>query len=300
MNKLVKKTFSLLLSVLVAAAAMSDKPVCAAKRPKSLTMSEKTMLLKVKGKRKLKVVSASPAGASKAVKYEIANRKIARVSKSGMVRGKKVGVTTIRVTSKRNKRLHVLIKVMVAKVVPQKVKMKASLTMTAGEQKKLTATVKPVKVIKRYRAGIWTSTDDNVVSVSGKGVITANNAGEAVVSFTTFNGKKGNCRITVQPLPEPVPEPVPSATPDISTGPGITAEPDMTESPSAEPVTPGAVDVPSGSVISVDAEAKAMGTQTMGIQAMGIAADHTETGDRIVAFYHRLWVAVKRQISTLL
>lgn len=296
MNKLVKKTFSLLLSVSIAAAAMSDKPVCAAKKPKSLTMSEKTMLLKVKGKRKLKVVSSSPAGASKAVKYEIANRKIARVSKSGMVRGKKVGVTTIRVTSKRNKKLHVLIKVMVAKVVPQKVKMTASLTMTVGEQEKLTATVKPVKVIKRYRAGSWTSTDDNVVSVSGKGVVTANNAGEAVVSFTTFNGKTGTCRITVQPLPEPVPSAEPaSAPPDISTGPGITAEPDMTELPTAQPVTPGAVNVPSGSVTSVDVEANAMGIQTM-----GIAADHTETDGRIFVFYRRLWAAVKRQISTLL
>ena len=245
MNKLVKKTFSLLLSIsLAAAAVMSDKPVCAAKRPKSLTMSERTMLVKVKGKRKLKVVSSSPAGASKAVKYEVANRKIASVSKSGMVRGKKVGVTTIRVTSKKNKKLHVLIKVMVAKVVPQKVKLTASLTMTVGEQRKLTATVKPVKVIKKYKAGSWTSTDSNVVSVSGKGVISANNAGEAVVSFT----------IKVNPLPEPEQTAGPaSAAPGISTGPGISAGPNVTElpteQPSAGPVTPGAVNVPSGPAV---------------------------------------------------
>lgn len=255
MNKLVKKTFSLLLSIsLAAAAVMSDKPVCAAKRPKSLTMSERTMLVKVKGKRKLKVVSSSPAGASKAVKYEVANRKIASVSKSGMVRGKKVGVTTIRVTSKKNKKLHVLIKVMVAKVVPQKVKLTASLTMTVGEQRKLTATVKPVKVIKKYKAGSWTSTDSNVVSVSGKGVISANNAGEAVVSFTTLNGKTGICRIKVNPLPEPEQTAGPaSAAPGISTGPGISAGPNVTElpteQPSAGPVTPGAVNVPSGPAV---------------------------------------------------
>ena len=131
------------------------------------------------------------------MKYEIANRKVATVSKKGVVKGKKIGVTTIRVTSKKNKKLRKLVKVIVADKVPTKVKMSSSLKMRVAQKKTLKASVSPAKMLKVYKKGSWISTDTETVSVSSKGVLTAHREGTVSVIFTTLNGKRAVCQVTV-------------------------------------------------------------------------------------------------------
>jgi hypothetical protein len=258
MKKRIKRILSaaLIFSVFLAGTP-SGRIVTASSRPAGITMNTKSVLVKVHGKTKLSVREVSPKGASKAVKYEIANRKIARVSKNGTVKGKSAGITTVRVTSKKNKHLHVLIKIVVAKVVPQKVKLKpTSVSVTVGERKKLTARVLPSKVAKKNQKGTWRSEDTGIVSVSAKGVITAVAAGKTKVSFTTLNGKKAVCTVTVNPQSETPIQPQettsPTDDPGISTQPAVSADVASQSAVSAEISTQSAVSVSTQSAVSSD------------------------------------------------
>lgn len=140
----------MMVMVVIVAVLVVQMPgeATAAARPMEMALNYTTVLVKLHGKQTLKVSSIAPGGASKAVKYEIANRKIASVTKKGVVKGKKIGVTTIRVTSKKNKSLKKLVKVIVAQFVPTKVKMSTvSVKMKVDQKKSLKATVTPKKVL---------------------------------------------------------------------------------------------------------------------------------------------------------
>lgn len=215
MKSVMKRMMVMVVIVAVLVVQMPGEATAAA-RPMEMALNYTTVLVKLHGKQTLKVSSIAPGGASKAVKYEIANRKIASVTKKGVVKGKKIGVTTIRVTSKKNKSLKKLVKVIVAQFVPTKVKMSAvSVKMKVDQKKSLKATVTPKKVLSSNKKGVWISSDTDIVSVSSKGVMTARQEGQAVVTFTTINGKKAVCTVTVSrdSVVRPVPEPTqPSVT----------------------------------------------------------------------------------------
>ncbi len=231
--------------------------VNAAGRPVMMVLNAKAILIKPKQKQTLKVAFVAPAKASKSVKYEIANRKIATVSKKGIVKGKKIGVTTIRVTSKKNKKLKKLVKVIVAKELPKKVTLSAgSLKLKTGNKKTLKTTVTPKSVLKTNKKGYWNSSNSDVAEVTNKGVVKAVKEGKAVVTFETMNGKKASCSITViskedttKPISTEAPAPEPTAAPVITaepaSGPAITSEP-----ASGPAITSGVVSEPvSGSAV---------------------------------------------------
>ena len=58
----------------------------------------------IKGKVKVSVYKTKPSKASKSVKWKSSNKKVATVSKSGYVTGKKKGTVKITATSKKNKK----------------------------------------------------------------------------------------------------------------------------------------------------------------------------------------------------
>jgi hypothetical protein len=260
MHNIIKKTLSAILVLSIVMTCGSFPYSAAASRPTKLIMNKKCVLVKVGGKTKLSVKEVRPKGASKSVKYEIANRKIARVSKGGMVRGKSVGITTVRATSKKNKHLHVLIKIMVAKTVPKKVKVTpSSVIMTVGDSAKLTSKVTPSKVAAKYRKGTWISNNIAVASVTEKGVVTAVGSGTTKISFTTFNGKKAVCTVTVNPLPETESSPEVTSAPEQTaeaTGPAVTAE--------ASTNAAIATGVPSGSAVAANLSSGAAASTEVG------------------------------------
>lgn len=227
--------------------------VNAAGRPVMMVLNAKAILIKPKQKQTLKVAFVAPAKASKSVKYEIANRKIATVSPKGVVKGKKIGVTTIRVTSKKNKKLKKLVKVIVAKELPKKVTLSAgSLKLKIGNKKTLKTTVTPKSVLKTNKKGYWNSSNSDVAEVTNNGVVKAVKEGKAVVTFETMNGKKASCSITViskedttKPVSTATPTPEPTAAPVITaepaSGSSITSEPASGSSITSEPVSGSAV-----------------------------------------------------------
>jgi uncharacterized protein YjdB len=71
-----------------------------------------------------------------------------------------------------------------------------SLNLTAGQTGNLTATVAPANATNR--AVIWESSNPNVASVNGEGVVTASDSGTATITVRTADGNKtATCAVTV-------------------------------------------------------------------------------------------------------
>ncbi len=93
----------------------NDMTIQAASKPKKITMNKKKVSLEVGKTFKLKVKTVKPKKASKAVTYKTNKKKVATVSKKGVIKAKSAGTATITVTSKKNKKLKVKVKVNVKK-----------------------------------------------------------------------------------------------------------------------------------------------------------------------------------------
>lgn len=110
-----KKAASLTLAaaLVVTSVFCGGNDAQAAVKAKKITMNKKKVNITVGGKFTLKVKKVTPKKANKAVKYKSSNKKIASVSKKGVVKGKKAGTATITVTSKSNKKVKATVKVTV-------------------------------------------------------------------------------------------------------------------------------------------------------------------------------------------
>ena len=147
---------------------------------------------------KLTVTVKAKKKAFKKVTYKSSNAKVATVSKKGIVKGKKVGTTTIKVVSVKNKKKTASIKVKVVKNAVKKVTLnKKNLDLAVGASEKLSAKVNAPK--KSYKAVKWTSSNEKVVKVSNKGVVSAVGEGTAKVTVTALDGskKKATCTVAV-------------------------------------------------------------------------------------------------------
>lgn len=96
-------------------AAQAD---AASKKPTKMTVSSDYKTVDIKGKITVKVKSVSPSNASKAVTWKSSNKKIATVSSSGVVTGKKAGTVKITATSKSNKKLKKTVTIKVKQIKP--------------------------------------------------------------------------------------------------------------------------------------------------------------------------------------
>lgn len=72
------------------------------------------------------------------------------------------------------------------------------LTLTVGGSKKLEVEFNPTDVTSK--ALYWSSSNEDVASVSSTGVVVALTPGEATITATTTNGKTAECKVTVNPI----------------------------------------------------------------------------------------------------
>ena len=150
---------------LAVAMMMSVSPVSAAAKP---TLNAKTKTIAVGDKTTLSVKNTTKKAT---YKWTSANKKVATVTKSGVVTGQKAGTTTVTCTVKQGTQSTKL----TAKITVLKVKNGGTKAVTAGE----TATLK----VTQYKGAkyTWRSTDTSIVTVNSKGVVTGQKAGTAVV-----------------------------------------------------------------------------------------------------------------------
>lgn len=181
-----------LLIVLLITAATTVTSYGAVRKPSRMYLTVSGNTVDIHGKITIRVRSVRPTKASCAVTYRSSNRRIATVSKTGVVTGKKRGRVTITVTSRKNKKLkrnvRITVKNLKAKKVsvsiphsdiyaPDSITAKASITAPKGY----------------YNQGVrWTSSDPKAAAVNDKGVITALRSNGGVPVIITAVAKDGS------------------------------------------------------------------------------------------------------------
>lgn len=195
-----KKMFTVMLALCVALSmAMASVTANAAtKKPKKIYLKATSTTVDIKGKVKVSVYKTKPSKASKSVKWKSSNKKVATVSKSGYVTGKKKGTVKITATSKKNKKAKKTIKIKVTNLKAKSVTMsKKSANMYPGQKSALKATVKGRTGF--YNQGVyWKSSNTKIATVDSKGNVTAKAAGKATITATERGGsKKATCAVNV-------------------------------------------------------------------------------------------------------
>lgn len=195
-----KKMFTVMLALCVALSmAMASVTANAAtKKPKKIYLKTTSTTVDIKGKVKVSVYKVKPSKASKSVKWKSSNKKVATVSKSGYVTGKKKGTVKITATSKKNKKAKKTIKIKVKDLKAKSVTMsKKSANMYPGQKSALKATVKGQTGF--YNQGVaWKSSNTKIATVDSKGNVTAKAAGSATITATERGGsKKATCAVKV-------------------------------------------------------------------------------------------------------
>lgn len=197
-----KKMFTVMLALCVALSmAMASVTANAAtKKPKKIYLKATSTTVDIKGKVKVSVYKTKPSKASKSVKWKSSNKKVATVSKSGYVTGKKKGTVKITATSKKRKKVKKTIKIKVTNLKAKSVTLnKKSASLLKGEKTQVKATVKGQTGF--YNQGVtWKSSNTSVATVTSKGIVTAKKAGKTTITATEKGGsKKATCSVTVQP-----------------------------------------------------------------------------------------------------
>lgn len=195
-----KKMFTVMLALCVALSmAMASVTANAAtKKPKKIYLKATSTTVDIKGKVKVSVYKTKPSKASKSVKWKSSNKKVATVSKSGYVTGKKKGTVKITATSKKSKKVKKAIKIKVTNLKAKSVTMsKKSAILFPNDKTTLKATVKGSAGF--YNQGVtWKSSNTSVATVTSKGIVTAKKAGKATITATEKGGsKKATCAVTV-------------------------------------------------------------------------------------------------------
>ncbi len=195
-KKLFAVVMTLCLALSMAVASVSVN--AATKKPKKIYLTTTSSTVDIKGKVKVSVKKVSPKKASKSVKWKSSNKKVATVSSSGYVTGKKKGTVKITATSKKSKKVKKTIKITVKDLKAKSVTMsKTSAILFPKEKTALKATVKGQAGF--YNQGVtWKSSNTSVATVDSKGNVVAKKAGKATITATEKGGsKKATCAVTV-------------------------------------------------------------------------------------------------------
>lgn len=125
------------------------------------------------------------------------NANVASVDETGLISAKSVGTATITVNALSGGSKATCLITVVEKVIPV-TSIKLSSTeefILIGDTKKLTATISPDNATDK--SVVWSSSANNVATVSDNGEIIGLSEGETTITAKTSNGKTATCKITV-------------------------------------------------------------------------------------------------------
>ena len=150
MRSIMKKAacFALAGALVLTGTGFNTTSADAAAKPKKIVMKKKSITVSVGGKYTLKVKKVSPSKASKAVTYKSKNKKIAKVTKKGVVKGVKEGNTKITVTAKKNKKVKTTVKVKVTPAVDVKTSAAPSIAPSVAPSAVPNKSATPTQAVK--------------------------------------------------------------------------------------------------------------------------------------------------------
>lgn len=202
-------------------------PAQAAKKTNKLTVKTKKITLYKGaaagyGSLKLKV-TVKPKKAK--VTYKINKKKIASVSKKGLVKAKKPGKAKITVKSGNKK---VVVKVVVKKIKKKVTKVTApkNVTVKVGAKQKIKTSVKPKKATLKKLT--FKSSAKKIAKVNAKGVITGVKAGKAKITVKAVDGSKKKATVSVVVTAAAI-----ASNPAVTTGGAVATKTPATVAPTA-------------------------------------------------------------------
>lgn len=212
-NKMIKKATACTLSAVMAfgLVAVTDAPKttnvsAATKKVKKLSFKKKGYVMKSAGRWmnvRIRLNFSPKSSKTKNLTYKTSNKKIATVSKTGILRTKKKGTVTITAIAKNNKKAKATMTLTVGKVVKTlKFKEGTKKTVTAGKKFTLHPTYSPKKA--STKAVTFKSSNKKVATVTSKGKVTAKKAGKVTITATCKDAgkKKATFKVTVKKKPE--------------------------------------------------------------------------------------------------
>ena len=226
--------------------------------------------------------------ASEPVRWKSSNKKIATVSSSGKVKGKRAGKVKITATSTLDKNRKASITVTVKPNAVKKISISAATTELdlAGQRTvALKAKASPSNAAQSFT---WRSSNPYVASVNKKGKVTAKGTGTAKITAEATDGSKVKKSITITVInnvPDPpVTPPPPADDPDNpATDPPVTNPPPTdtppTDAPPTNPPTPLQItQQPQNMTVGLDEEAVfTIGASGDGLTYQWWMASHGET-----------------------
>lgn len=208
-NKMIKKVTACTLSAVMAfgLVAVTDAPKttnvsAATKKVKKLSFKKKGYVMKSAGRWmnvRIRLNFSPKSSKTKNLTYKTSNKKIATVSKTGILRTKKKGTVTITAIAKNNKKAKATMTLTVGKVVKTlKFKEGTKKTVTAGKKFTLHPTYSPKKA--STKAVTFKSSNKKVATVTSKGKVTAKKAGKVTITATCKDAgkKKATFKVTVK------------------------------------------------------------------------------------------------------
>lgn len=178
--------------------ATTTVTVKAAKVTKLALSATKATVYRIKGEENTLQLTATDTKTDVVVPvtWASSNKKIATVSKTGLVTFKKAGSVNITATTKDGNKTKATCKLTikqlkVTKVVPAK----KTMTMKVGDEATLVVNLKPAKAFNKTLA--FKSSNKKVVTVDAEGNVTAVKAGKAVITITAKDGSKKSAKVTI-------------------------------------------------------------------------------------------------------
>jgi len=197
-----------------------------------VSLNKEALTLEIGETERLTATVLPNNASNKAVSWSSSDEAVATVSGDGIVTAVSVGTATITVTTVDGGKTSSAT-VTVTEGEPQPTPImpvtevslnKENVTLQVGKSEKLTATVLPNDASNK--AVSWTSSNEEVATVSDEGLVAAVRVGTATITVTTEDGEKTATatvkvtaptpRPTSSPVSDPDPTPSPSSAPQVS------------------------------------------------------------------------------------
>jgi len=160
---------------------------------KDIELSKENVSIGVNGTQKIEARVLPENATYQSITWESSNKNVATV-KDGLITGKSKGSTEIIVKSKNVTKK---IRVVVNEVPVESISLnKTSATLNISDTISLVKTISPSNATDKTVT--WESSNKNVATVSGNGVVTAISSGTATITVTTKNNKTATCKVTVK------------------------------------------------------------------------------------------------------
>ena len=164
----------------------------------SIILNDATPLLWIGETKSLTAIATPRTANNTAVNWSSSDENVATVSSDGIVTAKGQGICTITCTAADGYGTKSTCEITIKQQVTEIALSETNASLWVGDTKTITATALPTTA--NNTSVEWSSSDDNVATVSSEGVITAKGKGSCIISCTAADGygTMSTCEVTVK------------------------------------------------------------------------------------------------------